>query len=282
VKSALGRGFDVGLSSNRYVIAATWVAGAAGFFTSLGDGFGNAIGDGFVSGGATFLAWAIARELDPDSTLTAAIAAPIGLGIWFIGAPGLWVVGTALLAMRLIANTTGRSPWPADLVVAIGFAAVAGLRPGGVIAASALGVALILDCLLSPKARTVQYAAGLFAVIAGAIAAVVWADLLAFETVSAIGGLIAVLSLLAVAATPLRNPLSVGDLTGKPLSRKRIRLARGAAVVIGAGYLVFGGETGLITIGPMLAAMIALPLGLVQNRAAAEASVNPSSGPSSG
>lgn len=260
MKSALGRSIDIRYASNRYAIAATFAAGAVGFFVGL-FGEGNALGDGVASGGAAFLAWAIGRDLDPDHTLTAAVAAPVGLALWFLGAPGLWVVGTALLGLRLISQTTGRSPWPADMVVAIVFAVVAGFRPGGFIAAAALGIALILDCRLSLRARPIQYLAGLLAVIGAAIAAVIWSDPLAFESVTIMGGLVAALAVGAALTTPLARPAAEGDLTGEPLERGRIRLARLVASAVTVGYLIQGGQAGITTIGPLLAAMLALPIG---------------------
>ena len=258
--SGIGRPIDLRYPSNRFVVAATVVAGAIGFL--FGDG--NAFSDGVTAGGAVFLAWAIGRELDPDSTWSAGVAAPIALALWFIHPPGLAITGAVLLVLRIVARTTGRSPALVDMVVVGGFAAFTAWRPGGVIAASAIGVALVLDCVLARRNDPVQYGAGLATVLAAGVVATGWAQPLDFTDPTA-GWIVLVAVAVAAGATmPLGSVRSVGDLTGEPLSASRVRLARLVAAVVVIGYAALGGSAGLETVAPAVAAMVALPVGKVR------------------
>ena len=263
----MGRDLDIRVQSNRFAIAVTFVAGAVGSVTEWArDGFEVVpmLGAGFTAGGAAFLSWAVARELDPDRNLTGYLAAPIGLGVWFFDPPGLLIAGCVLLAARTLADTTGGRLIAADLAAVVALAVVTGLRPGGVIAASALGVAVVADCRLAGHDSPMQYGAGIAAVVGAAVAAVVWADALEFTSLSAVGVLLAAAAAAAGSLTPIGTVSSIGDITRKPLVPSRIRWARLMAVGFVVGYVALGGTNGITTAGPAAAALVALPLGRIE------------------
>ena len=271
VRSALGRPIDAHISSNRFVVVATFAAGAVGSVTELvRDGFDivSILGAGFTAGGAVFLSWAIARELDPDHNLTAYLSSPIGLAIWFFDPAGLLISGAVLLAARIVANTTGGRLIPADLAAVVVFASITGLRPGGVIAASALGVAVIADCLLSRHGSPRQYGAGLAAVVGGAVTAVMWADGLEFTSFTTGSVILLAASIAAGTLAPNGVVTSTGDITGLPLVPARIRWGRLLTVAVVAGYAALGGSAGIVTVGPAAAALVGVPLAWAARRLA--------------
>ncbi|MDH3729982.1 MAG: hypothetical protein OES13_02480 [Acidimicrobiia bacterium] len=263
MRSALGRNIDILVPSNVYVIFAAVVAGAIGLVIGLAqdaDGAIGVIGTGIGAGGAAFLAWAIARELDPDNTLTATLGPPLGLAGWFFDAPGLLLTGAALLTVRVVARTTGSSPAPVDLVFIVGFCAVAGLRPGGVIGAGALGLAVIVDSILTRSVAATRYLAGLGAIVAAGLVALVQSDPMSFQRMNGLAVAITAAAVIGAFVTPLPEVLSVGDLTMEPVERNRVRLARWTAAGIVIAYAGVGGTTGITIVGPLVAALISLPV----------------------
>lgn len=268
MRSAIGRPLDVRFPSNLYAIGAALASGGVGLLTELirGDlSVVESFGSGAAAGGSAFLGWAIAREIDPDRNATAYLAAPIGLAIWFFGAPALLVSGAVLLMARVVAGTTGGRLITADLVFLAGYAVITGLRPGGVVAAVGLGVALIVDCRISHHDSVRQYAAGAVAVVGSIVAAVVWADPVEFTSLSAGAAVVAVVAAAAV-FTPIGQVSSVGDMTRKLLDPRRILGARLATAVVVAAMIAVAGEDGSFAMGPVLAALVALPLSWAYTR----------------
>lgn len=266
VNSALGRSINLRYPTVRYALAASVLSGAVGLAIGLFADDRNAIRDGTSAGAAAFLAWAVGRELDPDRPLTAGLAAPLGLAIWLSGHTGLAAVGAALLAARIVVGTTGKSPRPGDLAVVVALAAYAGWRPGGVIAALALGLAVPADCALSKRRTPFRCSAGLFAMIGAAVTAIVWSDPLRFESPSVFWAVVGAVSLLAALFTPVPIPTSLADLTRQPLRRRRVLYGRGMTAAVVVGTFLLGGEKGLLIIGPLLAAMIATPAGFLLSK----------------
>ena len=87
IRSGITRPFDRSLASNRFVLLASPGSGVvAGLVTlAMGDGWRVAIPHGFSAGGATFLGWALVRELHPDRLgwpVVAAMLAPPSDSFW--------------------------------------------------------------------------------------------------------------------------------------------------------------------------------------------------------
>ena len=231
LRSALGRPIDPSCPSNRYAVAITFVAGAAGSVVAFatGSGVSDSLGWGVVSGGAAFLAWAIGREVDPDRPSTAAFAAPMAAVAVAAGRPSLWSAAAALLAARVVVRSTGVAPRPVDLVMVVAVAgaaaatSVAGL-PVGLLAAAALVLDRLLPRPASPRAVVGGLAAAAGSVAAGAVWAGLAPDPASFSALEIAVAALAGLGCLAVAA-PAR-PRSVGDYTAEPLLGVRLRAAR--------------------------------------------------------
>ncbi|MFD1730278.1 hypothetical protein ACFSC4_02835 [Deinococcus malanensis] len=115
-----GPPLDLRYPSNRY--AAGGALAAAVTARLLGGSWADALG----VGGAAFLAWATARELDPDHPETATVALPVAAAAAWMGGPGNPVPGLAALsAVRVMAGTVGRDPTTVDLAALAGQAGLA-------------------------------------------------------------------------------------------------------------------------------------------------------------
>lgn len=252
--------FDPSLASNRLVVVAFAVVLAAVFalrLTNDDDTAAQASGTALAAAFAVFLAWAIARELDPDRPAAASVAMAVALLVLLAGEPRLGAVVALLFAVRLVAGTTGRAPTALDLVWLPAVAAYAGLSPGGVVAGLALAVALALD---AARTRRVWAFASAAAAAAGVLAVA-----LARETIGpdphaphtlqwillAAFALAAALMLARVAP-----PVALGDLSREPLSRARLLHARGLAAFAAIATLAWLG-------GPAIAALVGLSAAVI-------------------
>ncbi|ACO45903.1 hypothetical protein DEDE109153_02880 [Deinococcus deserti] len=114
-ESALARPVDLRYASNRYAVGGAVAAAVTARL--LGGSWADALG----VGGAAFLAWATARELDPDHSETATVALPVAAAAAWMGGPGNPLSGLAALsALRVMAGTVGRGPTAVDLAALAG------------------------------------------------------------------------------------------------------------------------------------------------------------------
>src|SRR5665647_1886883 len=75
--SSITRSIDLNYPTNRIIVEITllFLLGTAGFQLILGKAISSALYSGLIAGASVFLAWAFARELDPDNELSAFFAA---------------------------------------------------------------------------------------------------------------------------------------------------------------------------------------------------------------
>ncbi|GGR44532.1 hypothetical protein GCM10008959_01950 [Deinococcus seoulensis] len=216
--SALARPLDFSYPSNR--VAAAGSAGAALLALAFGRPWAQAAG----VGGAAFLAWATARELDPDHPVTANAALPVAAAVALLGGAGNPLAGLAVLSgLRLIAGTTGESATSADhagLLLQSLLAGASGERAAALLVGAAP--------LLTPEAHSTLPAAGALIPTLARPAGFSWGS-----------------ALLAVSVLPLARTLtmpekvtSVCDRAERPVRAAEVQLARHAAVLtLGAGLL---------------------------------------------
>lgn len=249
--SAFGRPIDWRYASNRFAIA-VWAVSMVVFLAMAwwGDRF-SYLGAVAASVGV-FLAWAIGRELDPAHTSVAGVASVGAIGVVFLGAPAALVVFGALLAVRAIAGTTGRTLRWGDLV---GLAA-AGFASGG--AVWSWSIAILLFAWLKAGADVgrrrwwgmgalgVGFVAGWYF---GDLDPIVFAPETGFLAVGVLG--ITLMSLVKV-SSPGRT-----DAGKRDISVAHIRLARAAAGVVCLAAVVLGGSVALIQVGPLVCALAA-------------------------
>jgi hypothetical protein len=264
--SGLARPVDLSFPTNRWITVLTGAALAGAWVWR-----GLATGAWLMAGGwaalaalALFLAWALARELDPGAELVAFIAAGLMLpflvlaGLGWLPLPDIAALFIVLLAVRVLNRTTGIAATVLDGVgvLALGLWLALGGSPVYLAGACA---ALLLDGLLPPvTARRALVAA---AAVAVAVAAAV---VLGQAPPSPESGLLPIAAGLAIGvlfAASIRaagRMESIGDATGEPLSPLRVRAGQLLALSIGLVIVLWQGGTGLIALLPLWAAMVAL------------------------
>ncbi|MEX1093660.1 MAG: hypothetical protein WEF28_10950 [Acidimicrobiia bacterium] len=204
-----------------------------------------------------FLAWATARELDPDRPHTATLAMGLAamaaiVGFWEIP---LVISAAVLLGLRVLAGTVGGDLKPVDLVVFVGLAVFAGTRIEGWVV-----VLLLVLGLLDSRPHGYLYA--LPAMLIGAGLAGYLAEVgLPGATMS---DEVYLWALVTIAAIPLAVRLtkirSRTDIYDHPIRWPNVRAAR-----VMAGFVVIGGllastANEVVLLVPVLAALVATAL----------------------
>ncbi|MFT2719327.1 hypothetical protein ACMT4L_04920 [Deinococcus sp. A31D244] len=216
--SALARPLDFSYPSNR--VAAAGSAGAALLALAFGRPWAQAAG----VGGAAFLAWATARELDPDHPVTANAALPVAAAVALLGGAGNPLAGLAVLSgVRLIAGTTGEPATSADhagLLLQSLLAGASGERAAALLVGTAP--------LLTPGAHSTLPAVGALMPTLTRRAGFSWGSALLAASVLP----------LARTLTAAEEVTSACDRASRPVRAAEVQLARHAAVItLGAGLL---------------------------------------------
>lgn len=271
-RTSLSRSIDPRVPSNVFAVVLAVVSGGVVLALRLSDDWdlAAAFGNAFGAGLASFLAWALGRELDPDDTLTAGVAGVAVAVLWVASPASPALTFALLLAARLLARTTGPPPRRADLVVAIAVAAYVSLQPAGAMGAVAIAAALWIGRLIGPDDHERSPWAALAALVAGATAAAV-ADVSLIETsdrsFDGAGLGILAASALALPFQGLRGVEARADYTGEALDVRRVVAARvvTAAAVLGAAALA--GPTGITRATGGASVLVAIALARLVNAA---------------
>ncbi|GHG17523.1 hypothetical protein GCM10017784_05540 [Deinococcus indicus] len=232
-RSALARPLDFSYPSNR--VAAAGSAGAALLALAFGRPGAQAAG----VGGAAFLAWATARELDPDHPVTANSALPVAAAAALLGGAGNPLAGLAALSgLRLIAGTTGEAATRTDhagMLVQALLAGASGERAAAFLAGGA--------SLLTAEARSALPAAGALTPTLHRHSGFSWGSALLAASVLPLAGTL-------TAPEPVT---SVCDRAERPVRAQEVQLARYAAVTTLAAGLLTRRTRGLL---PLAAALL--------------------------
>jgi len=262
----IGRPIDPAWPTNRAIAVITVLVGALSAIVLVlwgGVAIQKAAGLAFSSAAAVFLAWAAARELDPDHQPPAFMAAGLALvGIALTGAPPpvlpmFWL----LLLLRVVNRTTGLAPRLTDLLLFVGLGVwiEATLLP---FAAAATGAALWLNYSLDgrpsdfvPGLALALAVTSVLAVTSGHVTGRAepphWWLLLAVGAASA---------LFVASIVKLGPVISVDDEGVAPLSRGRVRAAQGLGLVTCILILSFAGKDGFDAFIQFWAAVLAVGL----------------------
>lgn len=259
--TGIGRAVDLRYPSNRFVLFATGVAAAGAGVAGLvsGDGPLDSALLGAAVGAAVFLAWATARELDPDRSWTAGAAA-MGAGVLTIsGRPSLVQAALLMLSARVLTRSTGLSPTIVDRAVLVVGAGYVASTNGGLGVAGACAVMAAADGLLAAgdragvwwTASAVAAASVLGAVLGGAAVP----DPAPLDGGDLPGAAVASAAILGLARRP--RVTAKADWSPKPLEVGRVWAAR-LGVAVGAGLsAAWAGGEGIVGLGASWAALAA-------------------------
>lgn len=260
VRSGITRRIDVSYRSNRFALIAMFGALVVAGGTSLigGSGWWTAVADGVLAGGSSFLAWTIGRELDPDHPVSAGAAAIVAPIILIGGPANLLVVAVLLVAIRVIAGTTGRAPSPVDLaILGVGAAAIS-FRVGGGAVATVAAIAPALSAWWLRSSIRLLFI-GSVAILAVVVAIALfladqgeWRQPAGFERGLLVGGFAAGLVATWV-VPPVRS--TADSRRGGRILAGRVRLARLATVTACIGAAAWAGGPGALAVGPAWAAL---------------------------
>jgi len=242
-RSHLTRPLEPRAPSNVAISALTLIAAAAGGVIAL-------IADRtlllpILAAGATFLSWALGRELDPDHETTGLLAAiPAGVLVLLGFDISILVTVTALMSARLLVESTGRRPLPTDLAGMVVLASAVSFTSLGWVFGFGLAIAIYLDDRMAEEQSN--------RAVVAAIGAAVGASLVATLTDAFPRALpeirppltlaLGLLALFAVLREPL-DPISLVDSRKKtPLRRDRLHVARTMVGLIAFFGSLLGGR----------------------------------------
>jgi hypothetical protein len=255
--STLGRPVDRRYATNRAIASSSLLAAVLGFAIRRLAGLPSP--EAFVGGVtlalAFFLAWAVARELDPDHDLSAFIAA--GLSVIphsILGRPDLAAVLLVLLMLRIVNRTVGPAAKPLDTIAILTLVGVAAWR-GHLVLALAAAVAFALDAILNPAHRIHLVAAGASIGMLGVGLSRFQASALHPFTMTIGVALAATLPFLVLIRAS-GEPRTVSDSGALPLSGRRVRVAQWLGLGALACAIWIEGQAGLESLSPLWAALV--------------------------
>ena len=258
-RSHITRALDPRSPANTAISALTLIAAAAAGVIALTSG--RTLWLPILAGGTTFLSWALGRELDPDHESTGFVAAiPAGVLVLLGWDISILVTVTALMAARLLVESTGRRPLPTDLAAMVVLASVVSFTALGWVFGFGLAIAIYLDDRMAEEhnVRAVIAAMGA-AVGASLVASLSEAFPKALPEIRppltlALG----LLAMFAVLREPL-DPISLVDSRKKTLLRRdRLHAAR---TMVGL-LAFFGSVIGAATVSAELTVALALAVAL--------------------
>jgi hypothetical protein len=255
--SAIGRPVDPRYPTNRAIASLSLGVAILGF--ALRRLTGTPSLESFLAGIflalGFFLAWAIARELDPDHDLSAFVAA--GLSLFpgsVLGRPDIAAVLLVLLMLRIVNRTVGPAARPLDTLGILCLVGVAVWR-GHLALAGAAAMAFTLDAILNPPYR-------LHLAAAGAAIGLLAVGVSRFPG-TALPQLTLVTGLATAAMAPFlflirasKAPRAVSDTGGDPLRGSRVRAAQWLALAALLASVLVEGRAGLTALSPVWAALV--------------------------
>jgi hypothetical protein len=259
-RSHITRALNPRSPSNIAISALTLLAAAAGGVIALTAD--RTLWLPVLAAGATFLSWALGRELDPDHDATGLLAAiPAGALVLLGFDISILVIVAALMSARLLVESTGRRPLPTDLAGMVVLASAVSFTALGWVFGFGLAIAIYLDDRMAEEhSNRATFAAMGAAVGASLVATLTEAFPQALPDVRppltlALG----LLALIAVLRDPV-DPISLVDSRKKTqLRRDRLHVARTMVGLLAFfGSIIGGGD---VTAEVTVALTLALALG---------------------
>lgn len=261
--TAIGRPLDPRYPTNLVIAVLTLlviVAGAAWHWLAGAALLEGALW-GIAAGLVAFLAWALARELDPDHDLSAFVGITLALvALLFLGLPQFLPLFWMLLALRIVDRTVGLPARPLDSLAIIGLGLWLTWQ-GGWIYGLATAAALFLDGWLEPPLRRHLLLSGIvlaativLALLGDAAPSGGWdSEMLRF--VAYLAGL-----MFFITTDTLGDAEALCDVTGEPVRPARVRAAQMLALLTALLVTSGAGQQGLVALLPLWAAMLGVAL----------------------
>lgn len=251
--TGLGRPLDPAHRSNRLAMSVTSLSGiSAAFLSWLFDGSPDVIGSGVVALGV-FLAWAIAREIDPDRPGSATAAMLIAWPVALLAPPALLAAGVVLLGVRIMAGTVGGSLTTTDYLILIGASALAASEP---VAWPAIGV---LTYAVWKESSSPTWP--LWAMPGGAVIVALGSGALPQPGIPGVGAglLLAGVIVVGFARRQTTMVVSMCDTGDRAIEAGAVSRARLAAIVAIVGGAILS-PIDVLALGPSIASILALAL----------------------
>ena len=263
--STIGRPVDPHVPTNLAIALLALAVFVAGVVAGLvqGGSWGASLLDGLVWGGSVFLAWALARETDPDRRFSAFVAAAGGLaGAIVLGPPGFLLLFWALLALRVVNRTTGLPAGAVDIAALYILALWLGYSVHPLVPLLTFVIVDFAGIRRFARPMYVALEAVLPAAAAGFVLA--WGWLFGWPGWSWIETLVvaAIVILTVPVIVTYRRVRTVGDQTGTPLEPHRVQWAL-AWMVGSAALLAFTGAVSVQELGPVWAALAGTGIGWI-------------------
>lgn len=259
--TSLPRMVDPRYPSNRLMLVG---AGLTGLAVGLAVLLGADLKAGPLAAAVgIFLAWAMARELDPDHPTSAAIAMPISLVLVLtVGPPALLVTFGVLLGLRITAGTVGTRLRPLDFVTIVGLSAALGTSMVGAVGAAAMIVGVLVAEERRQRGIAIAAASAVAFVVVALLSSVesAWIGPTGTEWITV--GLAIMATLLVI---PAAMPTSETDRHTGTVNRNRVTAARLVAALAILAGLALAGATGVVAIAATVAAAL---IGIAVHRVA--------------
>jgi hypothetical protein len=261
--TALGRPIDPNYPTNRAIVALTVVVMVAAIVVRLlmGTAWLASARWGIGAGLAVFLAWALARELDPDHDLSAFVGAGLMLvGIFLFDLPALLMLFWLLVALRSVNRTSGLPVKMLDSLLLLGLGGWLAWQ-GQWVAGVMTAIAFLLDGRLSPRLGRQVLFAGLALVVTVIVS--VFNGQVRMASGPSLPVVVAVVVMAGLYATVIvasREVKSVGDVTGERLSSRRVQAAQIIALATALAMAWWAGKSGAVALLPLWAAMLGAAL----------------------
>jgi hypothetical protein len=258
--SAITRSIDLAYPTNKAIVIISLFFFLGILFIQFisGKDLYSALYSGLRGGGSVFLAWALAREIDPDNELSAFVAAfLVFTGFLLFPSPLLLVLVLEILLLRIINRSTGMPSKILDSFAVLLLSGWISFQESWIFGLFA-ALAFFLDSFL-PKPNQKNLFFGSAALI---VSILTFADNAGKENVfldANLGLFVLIVTLLFISNTLSSSKIkSTGDLTGKPLDPLRVQAAQLAALLNASLFAFLTGLAGIESLMPLWAAILGI------------------------
>jgi hypothetical protein len=261
--TALARPIDPSYPTNRVIalLALVVVVGGTASRLLAGAAWIESASWGVGAGFAVFLAWALARELDPDHDLSAFVAAGLMLiGLLFFDLPALLALFWMLLTLRVVNRTVGLPSKLQDSLLVLGLGGWLTWQ-GNWMFGLVTAVAFLLDSRMPPALKRHLLFAGV-ALVVTAITSILIGIVPGESGLSlpVVAAILVTSALFVIVIAASRTLSSAGDETGEPLNPGRVQAGQVLALLTATQVAWWDGRAGLVALLPLWAAMLGVAL----------------------